>query len=49
MERGDGAAAVERHDREQVEEVDEEAEEGDRLELVRVLGRSEGIDGRGAE
>ena len=49
MERGDGSAAVERDDGEQVEEIDEEAEEGDRLELVGVLRDAERVDRRRAK
>src|ERR671931_138536 len=49
MDRGDDSPAVEGHDRQQVEEVDEEAEERYRLQAVRVFGRAHHVDGEGAE
>jgi hypothetical protein len=49
MDRRGDAAAVERHDRQQVEEVDEEAGEAEGDEELRVLLLAHEPDGGGAD
>src|SRR6266511_1110079 len=48
MERSDGAAAVERDDRQQVEQVDQEPDEGERLQEPRVHRHADRPDRRRA-
>ena len=49
VDRRDDPPAVEWHDRQQVEQVDEEPEEGDRLQAVRVLGCGDRVDAERTE
>ena len=48
MQRRHGAAAVQRDDRQEVEEVDQEADERHRLEEVRVVHGAQAPDRNGA-